>query len=112
MDIDTFLEQPGSESSTDDQDKNLLRVQASTALQRWLRDHVEVAGEIKETIRAHIHLQEVERRTQRAEQARQSAEQQCGTLMTKQDPAGHTRFSDSRLVPRSSACLQCSMRSR
>jgi len=89
VDIDTFLEQPGSGSSEDDQGSSLLRVQASSALQRWLRDHQEVAGEIKETIRAHIHLQEVERRTQRAEQAQQSAELQCGTLLTKQDPAGH-----------------------
>jgi len=89
VDIDTFLEQPGSGSSADDQDSSLLRVQASAALQRWLRDNLEVAGEIKETIRAHIHLQEVERRTQRAEGAKQSAEQQCDTLMTKQDPAGH-----------------------
>jgi hypothetical protein len=31
----------------------------------------------------------VERRTQRAEQAQQSAELQCGTLLTKQHPAGH-----------------------
>ena len=89
MDIDTFLEQPGSGPSEDDQDSTLLRVQASAALRRWLQDHLEVAGEIKETIRAHIHLQEVERRTQRAEEAKRSAEHQCDSLMTKQDPASH-----------------------
>jgi hypothetical protein len=89
VDIDTFLEQPGSGSSADDQDSTLLRGQASAALQRWLRDHLEVAGEIKETIRAHLHLQEVERRTQRAEEAKRSAEHQCDSLMTKQDPANH-----------------------
>jgi hypothetical protein len=49
--IDTFLEQPGSGSSEDDQDSTLLQVQASSALQRWLRDHIEVTAEIKETTR-------------------------------------------------------------
>ncbi len=89
MDIDTFLEQPGAGPSEDDQDSALLRAQASSALQRWLRDHLEVAGEIKETIRAHLHLQEVERRTQRAEEAKRSAEHVYDSLLTKQDPAGH-----------------------
>jgi hypothetical protein len=64
-------------------------VQASSALQRWLRDHLEVTAEIKETIRAHLHLQEVERRTQRAEEAKRSAEHQHDSLLTKQDPANH-----------------------
>lgn len=89
MDIDTFVEQSGSGPSGGDHDITLLRVQASAALQRWLQDHPEVGGEIKETIRAHIHLQEMERRAQQAEEARQSTEQRCGTLLTKQDPAGH-----------------------
>lgn len=89
MDIDTFLEQPGSGRSTDDQDGGLPQGQASAALQLWLRDHPEVAGEIKETIRAHLHLQEVQQRTQRAEEAKRSAEQQCDSLLTKHDPAGH-----------------------
>ena len=67
----------------------VLEAQASAALERWVLDHPEVEREIKETVRAHIHLQELERRTREADQARQAAEQHNAMLMTRHDPAGH-----------------------
>ena len=40
----------------------MFEAQASAALEHWVQDHPEVERQIKETVRAHIHLQELERR--------------------------------------------------
>lgn len=86
MAIDTFAEHGEPDPARDD---IVLETQAGAALERWLQDHPAVVGEIKETVRAHIHLQELEGRTREAEKAVQDAEHRRGTLATKLDPAGH-----------------------
>lgn len=67
----------------------LLQGQANVAIQQWLGDHPRVANGITETVRAHIHLEELTRRTREAEQAQREAEQLDATLLTRRDPAGH-----------------------
>jgi hypothetical protein len=68
---------------------SFLHEQASAALDGWLQDHPAVAGELTETVRAHLHLQELDRRARQAEVAAREAEQREVTLATKLDPAGH-----------------------
>ena len=87
MAIDPFIEHP--ETGPDDHADPVLEAQANAGLEYWLRDHPEVAGAIKETIRADVHLKELQGRTQAAEQAERTAEQHDAMLLTKQDPAGH-----------------------
>lgn len=87
MSIDPFTAQP--EPDPNEHDAPDLEAQARAALDRWLQDHPEVTGEIKETVRADVYLKELERRTQEGEQARQVAEQREATLMTRHDPGGH-----------------------
>lgn len=89
MAIDTFAEHGEPDPDRDD---TVLEAQAGAALERWLQDHPAVAGEIKETVRAHIHLQELEGRTREAERAVQDAEHRRDTLATKLDPGGHRIF--------------------
>jgi len=86
----SFIDHPVLESQApaDDRTSQILDTQASAALERWLRDHPEIEGEIKEAIRVHIHLQELEGRVHEAEQARHHAEQRDATLLTRNDPAG------------------------
>lgn len=86
MAIDTFAEHHEPDPGSDD---SILEGQANAALERWLQDHPAVAGEIKETVRAHIHLQELQGRAQAAGQVVQDAEQRDATLMTRHDPGGH-----------------------
>lgn len=83
MSIDPFIGTSGSDGGDE-----ILRAQASTALERWLQDHPAVGGELKETVRAHIHLQQLEARTRDSEQVRQAAEQRYATLLTRHDIAG------------------------
>jgi len=87
MSIDPFIEHP--EPDPDEPQVPDLEVQARAALEHWLKDHPEVTGEIKETVRAHVYLKELERRADEAEQVSQLAEQRDATLMTRQDPGGH-----------------------
>ena len=87
MAIDPFIEHP--EPGPNDHTDPVLEAQATAALERWLKDHPEVAGEIKATVRVQVHFQELEGHTQEAEQAQQAAEQREDTMLTKHDPAGH-----------------------
>ena len=87
MSIDPFTAPP--EPDPGGHDHPDLEAQARAALERWLQDHPEVAGEITQTVRAHIYLKELERRAHEAEQAKQVAEQRDATLMTRLDPGGH-----------------------
>jgi hypothetical protein len=87
MSIDPFNAQPEPDPGAHDTPD--LEAQARAALDRWLQDHPEVTGEIKETVRADIYLKELERRTQEGEQAKQAAEQREATLITRHDPGGH-----------------------
>jgi hypothetical protein len=86
MTIDPFTDhhEPGS---VDHVLEDMLEPQADVALERWFH-HREVAAEIKDTVRAQIHLQELERRAREAEQVLESAEQREGAMMTKRDPGG------------------------
>ena len=92
MAIDTFAEriEPDSDREPDPGYADpILEAQANAALERWLEDHPAAAGEIEETVRVHIHLQELEGRANEADQAVRDAEQRDAALTTKLDPAGH-----------------------
>lgn len=87
MAIDSFIERSGP--GPDDHEDSVLQQEASAALERWLQDHPQVAGEIQDTARAHIYLQELEGRTREAEQAQRDAEHKDATMLTRHDPGGH-----------------------
>jgi hypothetical protein len=92
MSIDPFIEPSGSGQgvpANDGHDEAILQAQANAALERWLQDHPEVAGEIKETVRAHIYLQQLKARTQKSEQVQRITEQRDAALLTRHDIAGH-----------------------
>jgi hypothetical protein len=88
MTIDPFIERPGPGPGDPGHDDAILETQANAALERWLQDHPGVGSEIQETVRVHIHLQELKGRTGEAEQAQRDAEQRDATLLTRRDPAG------------------------
>jgi hypothetical protein len=95
MAVDPFVELaepgPGNTGEASHADA-ILHTEANAALQYWLHDHPEVGGELTETVRAHIHFQELEARTREAERALQTAEQRHATLLTRHDVAGHRIF--------------------
>ena len=95
MVLDPSIEraEPGSGNARDNRHADpILQTEANAALERWLQDHPEIEGELKETVRAHIHFQELEARTREAERVLQTAEQRCATLQTRHDVAGHRIF--------------------
>lgn len=67
---------------------NDLTTEASAALPSWLHEHPAASGELGEAMRAHIHLQELQRHAGAAVAAAEAAEQQVGNLEAKLDPAG------------------------
>jgi len=95
MVVDPSIEraEPGSGNARDNRHADpILQTEANAALERWLQDHPEIEGELKETVRAHIHFQELEARTREAERALQTAEQRYATLLTRHDVAVHRIF--------------------
>jgi hypothetical protein len=95
MVVDPSIEraEPGSGNARDIRHADpILQAEANAALERWLQDHPEIEGELKETVRAHIHFQELETRTREAERALQTAEQRYATLLTRHDVAGRRVF--------------------
>jgi hypothetical protein len=95
MVVDPSIEraEPGSGNARDNRHADpILQAEANAALERWLQDHPEIEGELKETVRAHIHFQELEARTREAERALQTAEQRYAILQTRHDVAGHRIF--------------------
>lgn len=95
MVVDPSIEraEPGSGNARDNRHADpILQAEANAALERWLQDHPEIEGELKETVRAHIHFQELEARTREAERALQTAEQRYATLLTRHDVAGRRIF--------------------
>ena len=95
MVVDPSIEraEPGSRNARDNRHADpILQTEANAALERWLQDHPEIEGELKETVRAHIHFQELEARTREAERALQTAEQRYAILQTRHDVAGHRIF--------------------
>jgi hypothetical protein len=95
MVVDPSIEraEPGSGNARDNRHADpILQAEANAALERWLQDHPGIEGELKETVRAHIHFQELEARTREAERALQIAEQRYATLLTRHDVAGRRIF--------------------
>jgi len=95
MVVDPSIEraEPGSGNAWDNRHADpILQAEASAALERWLHDHPQIEGELKDTVRAHIHFQELEARTREAERAVQTAEQRYATLLTRHDVAGRRIF--------------------
>jgi hypothetical protein len=95
MVVDPSIEraEPGSGNARDNWHADpVLQAEANAALERWLQDHPEIEGELKETVRAHIYFQELEARTREAERMLQTAEQRYATLQTRHDVAGHRIF--------------------
>ena len=67
-----------------------LRVHAASVIQRLLQQSpAAVAREIRDTLRARVHLQELAGRTKQAEEIAADAEQRESNLAVKLDPAGH-----------------------
>lgn len=89
MAVYTFTEQPEPGPDDRDHEDPILDAQASIALEGWLHDHSAVPGGIKDAVRAHVHLQELQRRTAEAERRERDAEHHEATLATRLDPAGH-----------------------
>jgi hypothetical protein len=95
MVVDPSIErtEPGSGNARDIRHADpILQAEANAALERWLQDHPEIEGELKETVRAHIYFQELEARTREAARALQTAEQRYATLLTRHDVAGRRIF--------------------
>jgi hypothetical protein len=95
MVVDPSIEraEPGSGNARDNRHADpILQAEATAALERWPQDHPEIEGELKDTVRAHIHFQELEARTREAERALQTAEQRHATLQTRHDVGGHRIF--------------------
>jgi len=65
-----------------------LQAQANIAVQHWLADDPGATDGLTETVRVHIHLQELVRRADQAQRARQDAEHRDAALLTRHDPAG------------------------
>ncbi len=90
MVVDPSIEraEPGSGNARDNRHADpILQTEANAALECWLQGHPEIEGELKDTVRAHIHFQEREARTREAERALQAAEQRYATLLTRHDVA-------------------------
>jgi hypothetical protein len=66
-----------------------LRAHATATIKRLLQERPAVAKEIRETLRARVHLQELVGRTKAAEELAADAEQHESNLAVKLDPAGH-----------------------
>jgi hypothetical protein len=66
-----------------------LETLAGSTVSGWLHARPAVAGELKETIRAHTHVQELRRRADDAASAAEEAEEHAASRTTKLDPAGH-----------------------
>ena len=85
--------EPGSGNARDNRHADpILQTEANAALECWLQDHPQIEGELKNTVRAHIHFQELEARTREAERMLRTAEQRYATLQTRHDVAGHRIF--------------------
>jgi len=66
-----------------------LSDRASAAIVRLLQERSEIAKEIRELLRARVHLQELTRRREQTRKVADEAEQRESNLAVKLDPAGH-----------------------
>jgi hypothetical protein len=79
----------GPDEPEHDRSDPALDGRASAALSSLLHDHPAVAGELEEAVRAHTHLQELQRRASQATTAARGADQRAASLASKLDPGGH-----------------------
>lgn len=93
MTVDTTTPEHGDPNTDPERDDSTLQEHASAAIKRLLEEHPAMAKEIRETLRTRVHLQELMRRTDQAEQTEADAEQQVSNLDVKLDPAGHRALS-------------------
>jgi hypothetical protein len=79
----------GPDEPERDRSDPALDGRASAALSTLLHDHPVVAGELEEAVRAHTHLQELQRRAGQATTAAREADRRVASLAVKLDPSGH-----------------------
>jgi hypothetical protein len=78
-----------AESAPAEQADLVLRAHATATIKRLLQEHPAMAKEIKEMLRARVHLEELIRRTNQAEETAADAEQHESNLAIRLDPGGH-----------------------
>jgi hypothetical protein len=83
MAIETIIEQGEPDPERDD---NTLRAHATATIKRLLEEFPNAAKEIKDTLRARVHVRELAERTNRAEKTAANAEQHESNLAVKLDP--------------------------
>ena len=66
-----------------------LRAHATVTIKRLLQEHPAMAKEIRDTLRARVHLREMAERTNRAEKTEADTEQHESNLAVKLDPGDH-----------------------
>ena len=93
MTVDTTTTEHGDLNPDPERDDSTLQEHATATIKRLLEEHPAMAKEIRETLRTRVHLQELMRRTDQAEQTEADAEQQVSNLDVKLDPAGHRTLS-------------------
>jgi hypothetical protein len=89
MTIDPFVESQDPGPAPADRADAALEAQANAALELLLKDQSEIVGAINETVRADVHLKELQENTLTAEEAQRTAEQRDANLRTRHDPAGY-----------------------
>ena len=90
MAIETIMErgEPDPDAAPSGQTNAALRAHATGTIKHLLQEHPAVAKEIRETLRARVHLQELIRRTDQAAQSAADTEQNESNLTVKLDPGG------------------------
>ncbi len=86
MTIDTTLEH-GDPNPGPERDDSTLQKHAAATIKHLLEEHPAMAKEIRETLRTRVHLQELMRRSDQAEETEEDAEQRVSSLDVKLDPA-------------------------
>jgi hypothetical protein len=90
MAIETIMEHGEPDPERDD---STLQEHAAATIKRLLQEHPAMAKEIRETLRTRVHLLELMRRTDQAEETQADTEQHESNLAVKLDPAGHRALS-------------------
>jgi hypothetical protein len=88
MAIETIMEhgEPDPDAAPSGQTNAALRAHAAGTIKHLLQEHPAVAKEIRATLRAQVHLQELMRRTSLAAQSAADTEQNESNLAVKLDP--------------------------
>jgi len=86
MAIETIIEQGEPDREGND---TTPQAHATAAVKRLLEEYPNAVREIKDTLRARVHLRELTERTSRAEKTEADAEQHESTLAVKLDPGDH-----------------------